>query len=368
MAPPERIIQNLPPNTSTTPSSLEDMQTIHNPRRRRFLVAIGAATLGAIPTVRAISDVANMMHQTIDNPYKEFILVPNFRTFDVVSNNTVYTENNLRHTDGYVFGDSIARGEQERKPKEQWYAAMDVIVRQMRSRGFQWWWDNEATNGSTTDDVIRQIDNAGFRNPSANIDILLSAGGNNVIRAVKDNLPYEKLSSVKNAAQLRITEIQKLIGAVESSLAGFDVNFFNMLQRLHILHENGINLQRVFVIGIPNMSYPTEATFNQGSGTPVTIAVPDNPAVRELVAAMTQHVSLFLNYAIAKACHIAQSKVKFDIIMINTFDLLNQEDFRGIHPNEHGQDKIAHEILKRSITYASPEKTLSLYDMLNKHT
>lgn len=366
MSPQEKNRQSLPPDTSIALPTSKDMKTIQNADRRRFLLGISAIALGAIPTARALSDFALMMHQTIDNPYKEFILVPNFRTFDVVSKNTEYTESNLQHTDSYVFGDSIARGEQERKPKEQWYAAMDVIVNEMRSKGFQWWWDNEATNGSTTDDVIRQIDNTGFRNPSTNIDILLSAGGNNVIRAVKDNLPYEKLSSIQNATQLRITEMQKLISAVESSLVGFDVNFFSMLQRLHMLHDNGINLQRVFIIGIPNMSHSTEATFNQRDGTPVTISVPDNPTVRKLVADITRHVSLFLNYAIAKACHIAQSNVAYDIIMINTFDLLNQEDFSGIHPNEHGQDKIAHEILKRSIAYTSPEKTRSLYDMLNR--
>ncbi len=317
-----------------------------------FLGLFVATTAGFSVELAMVSPYLRGVWETIKNTKNLFIPEP--LPCSATTATTTYSQEALQRTYALVAGDSIGRGFWEKNkpsiPAAEY--AVDTINHSSYFRnnfGANWDRQTVAEEGSTTKDVLQQLNNTKLNHAfktERNIDFWLSVGGNDIIQYLG-----QKISGLANKASGLAQN------PVSDDFFTLDQEFFNALRKYkqdlervlqNIAKKNGKgNLRRLIMEGLPNLGITDQILYvGKNSETLATIQVKGNPAAEFFL----QNASMLFNNTMKEVINEMLGKSpQFDILFLDNFDYLPKNDLLGEHPLPKGQQQMAANFFYRAL-------------------
>lgn len=242
-----------------------------------------------------------------------------------------------------VFGDSLAQGHLEGK-QYQFNSAHFMTQLSRKIPSIFWRWTNHSWNGATSEDAAEKIKITDMKKysdgrdmSSAPVSVVYSAGGNDVLKKIVDEAWDDAQKVLTNPTNQ--DAIKSLVHTVLQAIQEYKENLARVISELQNQKDtHGVNLRRVYILGVPNMAYAQKITRNDGKEF-------------ALVGRLSEFANIFsrhLNNATLTAIQ-GSGDVDFDILYIDAYTLLKSEHIVGMHPTEEGQKLLTYDILRRSL-------------------
>lgn len=260
---------------------------------------------------------------------------------------TIFDKKDWERTHLIVFGDSIAQGYLEDRPY-QFNIAHFMVQLSRHIPSIRWEWTNHSWNGATSEDAAAKIKKTDMGKYSDGKDmrdrpvsVIYSGGGNDVLKKIAQeafNDVQRWLADPSNEALARALT-HKMLEAIQ----GYQESFSQVLEQLKKKREEeGVNFQRLYVLGVPNMSFAQKVQLKDGEELEL------NGVTRELAGIFSRYLNNATHQALQE-----KGNFGFDVLYIDTYRLLGPEHIKGMHPTEEGQKLMAYEVLKRSKIYGT---------------
>lgn len=327
------------------------------PRRRMFQ---GIAAMAGSWAAQNADQLADFTSQTIkgaeflyylnnDTVFRNFINPPEIAGLLTSQEPTRYSPEAVNKTRIITFGDSLAIGEVDGGID---FPSVWLIAQKMNHHIDEnnWTWQNEAINGSTTADVRKQIAKAQIADAaSIDTDIVLSTGSNDLLQETK----LINQLQILRQNPTDISTLRTFTHDFDDYLHTYRQNMQSVLQDIHRLCEDqDVQLNRIFVHSSPSIDNARYIALPNGQ------ILPMEGATKEFAA----RCSTLINTAMAKTTIATSKQMPFDVRFVNNTNL-KPEDFSGMHPNEAGYTKMAHNQMKQSITSLPIYEGTTLYDL-----
>lgn len=312
-----------------------------------------------------VSTVAGLAAAEFGIPIKNLYTPSEFENHPVIHTPTYYNNESLHKTHIVACGDSIARGHLDTSSIP--HPAADSIFKRMntllgRNETNGWFWHNRAGNGATAKDTLARLHEPSIFTgipKDASVDILVSVGANDIREFV--TAQWSDLETImehpKSLALARFAyQLQQAMHVYEKSVLA-------ILQTFQSYKNQGIPIQRIFVLGTPNAALAEELTLSNGNSISIR-----GDTLKEILA---QNLSMRTNIEMISAIDVISPQMRqngIDIVFLDTFHALQNEHFTSMHPNETGQEKIADLYLQRG-QFQLPNGTVStLFEQTVKPT
>ncbi len=337
-----------------------DENTPDDLSKRRFLKALGigtAAVVGittdlaiATPLLKRVLTWSEQAAPQIKDAIELPTLVPEV---DCIATRhvTTYSLEALRRTVGVVFGDSIGKGYYKKGEVSQ--PAITFAIEAINENAYfqrhfniESTWSQEifAVEGSRIVDVQKQFKEPRFKkiiDQEQNVDLWLSVGGNDLVHALANKAkPLGDLG--KDPFKPEFFNLDDdMVNAIHTYKQGFkqllkDVSAKAKKEKIH----------RLIVEGLPNLGNAKSIEYVSRDGNvQATYNLSDGLFTRHFA----RNLSVMVNNAMKEGINeLLDSNPKFDVLFLNNFDELSQQDLLGEHPLPKGQQQMAQHLFYRA--------------------
>lgn len=327
---------------------LIDPRTYEIQRSRRGLI-VDAATFG-LRLAAAINVTESIV--TFASPYYDLLLgSPEFDRKHTYTK-TFYGGDSLQKTHSIVIGDSIAKGIIDGQPTFAGTEWVKILVND--NFHSNWQYHNLAVQGSGLTAVEQQLKNAETminKIPKGeSIDLIVSVGGNDVGQAIAREAKNGNTNSLLHG-DINV-EIIPLAHETLEEIRTYEKNLTHLMQNILQLRNQGHNIQRIFLEGLPDMGNTDRLKLLDEKGKVVVELdlTGDNNLSR-----LARNISSLINQSMSNA--IDASNTDIDILLIDNFHAIPKEQLKGLHPTKQGQYTIGKEHLYRSFASFEGKKT-----------
>ncbi|MBA3724003.1 MAG: SGNH/GDSL hydrolase family protein [Candidatus Levybacteria bacterium] len=262
-----------------------------------------------------------------------------------------HTPESLDRTKIFVVGDSMARGydRDEIEPKSTGEYLRDIMC---HPKGMQKNWDCKvlAENGKTVDDLMGQLDAIPeLAQGEANVDIILSAGGNDFKNFLQTK-QQEAKDTYESVDEMIFNEFDRdIINKLGEITSNYQRKIIPRLARLKgELTAQGVTLNRIAFINIPDLS---KSNFEiQAEEVDLRIRYDSKTAEEDrnewILKRFGKRLPYLANMWIGDHIWNARDELG-DVMWLNAFGLPS-EKLNGIHATAEGQFDLAVQYLAKT--------------------
>lgn len=344
--------------------------------RRRFLIGLAAIATGGLAAREDLREATQQIAQTGFEVGKAALFSPDvwrlLREDERKPNGppfaefASYDQHKDRKLQTVVVGDSIGRGrldvvaEQNGKtiftqaPKQYSVATAKIqYINDCESADISPFWHNNAQDGSTAKDTVRQFQTLEIdRTPGITTDFIVSVGGNDAKKALAK--AWEHMHQPDDKIALTDNNLILLSQAITESVETFKIDFDTILTKIEDENPN-----EVFIESLPDASHLPYLQLPDGSA----ISMQGSGIQQQLTRFFAGRVALLMNNAMIDVIQKRGNSTSYNVIFMNNYALLKDEDFTGGHPNKQGQQKMANEQLRRSKLRLVNGEKATLFDL-----
>jgi hypothetical protein len=193
--------------------------------------------------------------------------------------------------------------------------------------------------------------------PGVPIELMVSTGANDLIMKI-DSIKKSLLGLKGHEWRILFEKHEQVLyDAIDDIKGRYRTD---ILGRIASLRDTGMPIDKVTMIGIPNLAYADLVYDNKEEGIVYHYAPQEgNPIEKRLGAS----VPYLLNTALADEVVAFHEQTGIEVMLLDTFSSVSPDMMYGFHPTQDGYEELANEFMDKS-RYQDSDGSASLREML----